>query len=132
MQDINVLKASVTSGANPRDIKMELAIEIIARFHSPAAATAARDDFIARFQKGELPKDLQERQIDTAGAPLNISSILKESGLTASTSEARRMISQGAVRVDGERVEDVDLKLVPGTVAVIQVGRRKAARICLK
>ncbi len=132
VQEINALKAGVKNGANPRDSKIELAMEIIARFHSSTAATRARDDFIARFQKGELPKDIEEREILTAGASMSISAVLKESTLTASTSEARRMISQGAVRINGERLDDVDLKLAPGTVAVIQVGKRKAARIHLK
>lgn len=132
MQEVNDLKARVKSGANPRDMKIELAMEIITRFHDVSAATNARDDFIARFQKGELPRDIAEREIETAGTSMAIWSVLKAATLTGSTSEARRMISQGAVRIDGERVEDIDLKLPPGTVAVIQVGKRKATRIKLK
>jgi len=132
-QEIHAMKAGVEAGANPRDVKMELAMELVARFHDQAAAHKAKEEFIARFQKGELPRDIPELEIAVSGATsMALWSILKEASLTDSTSEARRMINQGAVRINGERVDNQNLALSAGSDVVIQVGKRRIARIKLK
>ncbi|USD59976.1 tyrosine--tRNA ligase [Vibrio sp. SCSIO 43140] len=126
--EITQFKADVEGGANPRDVKILLAKEIIARFHSEADADAAEKEFINRFQKGAMPEEMPEFDFD-AGLP--IGNLLKEAGLVSSTSDAMRMIRQGAVKIDGEKVEDT--KLVPAAgQAVYQVGKRKFARVTLK
>ena len=131
-QEINDLRAKVESGANPRDVKLDLAVELVARFHDQTTALKAKEGFIARFQKGELPLDIQEHEIAISGATtMTLWSILKEAALTDSTSEARRMIKQGAVRVDGVRVEDQNLALPAGTNVIIQVGKRRVVRVKL-
>lgn len=131
-QEIQTLRRGVASGANPRDCKLELAEELVARFHDPAAARKARQDFIARFQKGELPTDIPAVEIPVQDASsLTLWALLKQANLTASTSEARRLIKQGAVRIDGERVEDQDLALQMGADIVVQVGKRRIARLRL-
>ena len=130
-QEIGTFKEEVGAGRNPRDIKVLLAKELVARFHSTAAADAALAEFEARFQRGALPEDMPEIRLlaDAAGYPL--SRALKDCGLTASTSEALRMIQQGAVRIDGERVEDKGTSLASGASVVLQVGKRKFARVLL-
>ncbi|WP_234495212.1 tyrosine--tRNA ligase [Vibrio maritimus] len=126
--EIAQFKADVEGGANPRDVKILLAKEIIARFHSEADADAAEKEFINRFQKGAMPEEMPEFDF---GAGLPIGNLLKEAGLVSSTSDAMRMIRQGAVKIDGEKVEDT--KLVPAAgQAVYQVGKRKFARVTLK
>ncbi|WP_394150827.1 tyrosine--tRNA ligase [Vibrio maritimus] len=126
--EIAQFKADVEGGANPRDVKILLAKEIIARFHSEADADAAEKEFINRFQKGAMPEEMPEFEFD-AGLP--IGNLLKEAGLVSSTSDAMRMVRQGAVKIDGEKVEDT--KLVPAAgQAVYQVGKRKFARVTLK
>ncbi len=129
--DIGGLKQSVTEGANPRDIKILLAEELVARFHSQQAADAAREDFINRFRHGQIPEEMPEHNFtsEAGGSGMALVSVLKQADLTASTSEAIRMISQGAVRVDGEKVSDRDARLLPGNSYVIQVGKRKFARV---
>ncbi|HSJ47217.1 MAG TPA: tyrosine--tRNA ligase [Gammaproteobacteria bacterium] len=124
-------RQQVAEGANPRDIKFRLGEEIVARFHDAAAATRARETFIARFQKGALPEDMPELQVQAPDGTLALANLLKEAGLTGSTSEALRMIRQGAVRIDGERVEDAGLTLSAGASHVVQVGKRRFARITL-
>lgn len=132
-REIHALRKRVEGGANPRDAKIDLALELVARFHGEPAAAGARDDFIARFQKGELPAEIPEYEIIVSGSsPMSLWSILKEATLTDSTSEARRMIKQGAVRINGERVDDQNLSLPGGTDVIIQVGKRRIARIKLK
>lgn len=131
LADIAELKARVDAGANPRDIKIELAKEIIARFHDDAAAEAAHQDFIQRFQKNAIPDDMPEVTISLGAEGLAIGNLLKEAGLVASTSDAMRMIKQGAVKIDGEKVEDTRLTLTESGEAVYQVGKRKFARITL-
>ncbi len=131
LAEIERLKQSVEEGANPRDVKFELAGEITARFHSAAAAESARRAFIERFQKGNLPDDLEPIKMKCPDGTLGIAHILKAAGLTSSTSEALRMIKQGAVRIDGSRVDDRNLELARGTTHVYQVGKRKFARISL-
>ena len=131
--DIDKLKQAVSRGANPRDIKIQLAEELVARFHSKQAADAARDEFINRFRHGQIPEDMPAVEIRSeAGQVPAIAQLLKQSDLTSSTSEAIRMISQGAVKVDGEKISDKDTRLAAGKTYVIQVGKRKFARVTVK
>ena len=132
MQDIEKYKLSVEEGANPRDIKFLLAEEIISRFHSQAAAEKARENFIQRFRHGAIPEDMPEFTLSGDETGLGLGQVLKQAALTSSTSEAFRMIAQGAVRIDGEKVSDRDLQLAVGSHAVIQVGKRKFARVSIK
>ncbi len=128
-QDIATLKAEVEAGRNPRDAKVMLAQELVARFHDQAAAEAALADFEARFQKNAIPDDLPEITVTAEGGQIAIARLLKEAGLVASTSEALRMIDQGAVKADGERVSDKALQLATGACTVFQVGKRKFAKV---
>ncbi|VAX12724.1 Tyrosyl-tRNA synthetase [hydrothermal vent metagenome] len=127
--EIEGLKKEMADGRNPRDIKFLLGEEIVARFHSRTEATAARENFIARFQKGAMPDEIPEKTLTGEGGGLAIANLLKQSGLTQSTSDALRMIRQGAVKIDGERVEDSKLHIAAGTVHVYQVGKRRFARV---
>jgi len=131
LETIRQWKAEVASGGNPRNIKVRFAQEIVARFHSHAAAEQALADFDARFQKGAIPDDLAEVSIQCQDGALVVTQILKQAGLVASTSEAVRMIEQGGVKLDGEKVGDKGLKLPAGAVVVAQVGKRKFARVTL-
>lgn len=131
IEEIAQLKITVAEGANPRDTKIELAKEIIARFHDDAAAEAAHQDFIQRFQKNAIPDDMPELTVTLTADGMGIASLLKEASLVASTSEAMRMIKQGAVKIDGEKVDDPKLQLSVAGEAVYQVGKRKFARITL-
>jgi tyrosyl-tRNA synthetase len=131
LDDIAALKKSVDDGMNPRDAKFELGMEIVARFHDDAAAEAARQEFIDRFRQGAMPSEMPELTLATDGGSLGIAHLLKGAGLVSSTSEAFRMIKQGAVRIDGERVEDRSLELEAGSSGVYQVGKRKFARVSL-
>jgi tyrosyl-tRNA synthetase len=117
--------------ANPRDYKVRLAMEIVARYHGPAAARAALEDFELRFRQGALPEDMPEVSVTAPGGKVLIGSLLKAAGLTASTGEALRMVQQGAVRIDGERVADARLEVAAGTTHVYQVGKRRFARVTL-
>ncbi|ENM5730604.1 tyrosine--tRNA ligase [Vibrio mimicus] len=128
LEEIAQFKADVANGTNPRDIKILLAKEIIARFHTEADADAAEQEFINRFQKGAMPEEMPEFEFD---AGIAISNLLKDAGLVASTSDALRMIKQGAVKLDGEKLEDAKLIPACGT-AVYQVGKRKFARVTIK
>jgi len=114
---------------NPKDFKVRLGREIVARFHGPAAAEDAVSEFQQRFKKGELPEDMPECRVSAPGGRLPIANLLKEAALTSSTTEARRMIEQGAVRVDGERVQDLGLEIDAGTTGIFQVGKRRFARV---
>ena len=131
MSEIETLQASVTAGANPRDIKFQLAEELITRFHSAEAARGAQEDFITRFQKGAMPDEMPELTI-AAEEGLALGNLLQQAKLVSSTSEALRMIQQGAVKIDGERVEDKKLVMNAGSTHVYQVGKRKFARITLE
>ncbi len=131
LADIEALRRSVAEGANPRDAKFELGQEIVARFHDEAAARAAKAEFIARFQQGAMPDEIPEVTLASEDGSLGIAHVLKAAGLVGSTSEAFRMIKQGAVRVDAERVEDRCLEIKAGTTAVFQVGKRRFAKVCL-
>ncbi len=130
--DIVSLQKQVAEGMNPRDVKFQLADEIIARFHDQAAAKKAQENFIARFQKGAMPDDMPEMELVSEGGKLAIANLLKEAGLTSSTSEALRMIKQGAVKIEGEKIEDRALEIASGTTNVFQVGKRQFARITVK
>lgn len=129
--EIQSLKNDAMSGRNPRDIKVMLAKEIVARFHSLAAADDALAEFEARFRQGVLPEDMPEIQLQSEGGSIALVNVLKLSGLTASSSEAIRMIAQGAVRANGERVANKDAALSPGETVTLQVGKRKFARVRL-
>ena len=131
LDDIEGLKKSVGGGMNPRDAKFELAMEIVARFHDDAAAESAKQEFISRFREGAIPDDMPELSLAAQDGELGIAHLLKGAGLVSSTSEAFRMIKQGAVRIDGERVEDRGLKIDAGSTNVYQVGRRRFARVSL-
>ena len=122
-------RAEVEQGRNPRDIKVLLAQEIVARFHSQQAAEAALAEFEARFRQGVLPEDMPEITVAGTNGQIGIAQMLKQAGLVASTSEALRMIDQGGVRLDGEKVSDKALQLKASAVVVAQVGKRKFARI---
>jgi tyrosyl-tRNA synthetase len=133
LQEIEGLRDRVKNGENPRDVKFELAGELVARFHDEEAATKARESFVSRFRKNELPADMPELALDCgAAAQLGIAHLLSQAGLVTSTSEAFRMIKQGAVRLDGERVSDKGLELAAGHTHIVQVGKRRFARVTLK
>lgn len=130
---VSQMKHSVDEGVNPRDIKFELAKEIVARFHGGSrAGDDAMRNFIARFQKGEIPQDIPEFNIAANNGRLGLPNLLKESGLVASTSEAIRLIQQGGVRMDGERLSDSRLEFLSGETHVFQVGKRKFAKVFIQ
>ncbi len=131
MAEIQKLKQEVAAGRNPRDVKFLLGEEIVARFHSPEAASKARENFIARFQKGAMPEEMPEFTLTAGDDGLPIANLLRDAGLTKSTSEALRMIRQGAVKIDGEKVSDPKLCLPAGETHVFQVGKRRFARVTL-
>ena len=130
-EEIAHYKQEVAEGRNPRDVKVLLAQEIVQRFHSRQAAEDALADFEARFRQGEIPEDIENVNIVCTAEGMGIAQVLKYAGLTGSTSEALRMIEQGGVRLDGERVSDRLLVLKPGTTVVLQIGKRKFARVSL-
>jgi tyrosyl-tRNA synthetase len=125
-------KDEIAAGANPRDVKVRLAKEIVARFHGASAAEAAETDFDQRFREGAMPENMPEVSVQAPDGGMLIGHVLKQAGLTPSTSEAQRMIEQGGVRLDGERVSDKGLKLMSGRTVVAQVGKRKFARITVR
>ena len=127
---VAALKDGAAAGANPRDAKFELAEELVARFHGAPAGRAARDAFVRRFSQGQLPDEIPE--VDVGGAPLKLANLLKAAGLTASTSDALRMVAQGAVRIDGARVDSADLEFAVGAVLLVQVGKRRIARVSVR
>jgi tyrosyl-tRNA synthetase len=131
LDDVAGLHKRVADGMNPRDAKFELALEIVARFHGGKAAEAAKGEFVARFQQGALPEDMPELTLTSDDGKLGLAHLLKEAGLVASTSEAFRMMKQGAVRIDGVRVEDRSVQIAAGTTSVYQVGKRKFSRVSL-
>ena len=131
LAEIAQLKQEAEAGANPRNIKVQLAQELVARFHSQAAAEAALADFEARFKQNALPDDMPELTLTAGAAGLAIGQVLKEAGLVASTSEAMRMIDGGGVKADGEKVTDKKQVLLAGCTVVLQVGKRKFARVTL-
>lgn len=128
LDEITQLKTDVANGKNPRDVKILLAKEIIARFHSQADADAAEQTFINRFQKGAMPDEMPEFEFS---GEIGLANLLKEAGLVASTSEANRMVQQGGVKIDGEKVDDAKL-VIKASSAVYQVGKRKFARVTIR
>jgi tyrosyl-tRNA synthetase len=124
-------KQAVERGGNPRDVKFGFAKEMVARFHGSQAGEAAAADFEARFKRDEMPVDLPEVRVESKGKALTLPQLLKQCGLTASASEALRLIEQGGVRVDGEKVSDKSLVIAPGKQFVVQIGKRKYARITI-
>ncbi len=126
---IALMKRSIDEGANPRDWKYELAKEIVGRFHGMKAANDAMRNFIARHRQGEIPADISEIELVGNGKGLALPRLLKDAGLTASTSEAMRLIKQGGVRIDGEKAEDPALEIPAGGDHVFQVGKRKFLRV---
>ena len=131
LDDIAKLRRSVEAGLNPRDAKFELGKEIVARFHGDAAAEAARQEFIARFQQGAMPDEIPEQTLSSKDGKLGLAHLLRDAGLVGSTSEAFRMIKQRAVRIDGDQVEDRSLEIEAGSTHIYQVGKRKFARVTL-
>ena len=130
--DLARLREEIAAGRNPRDVKFELGVEIVERFHGGGSGARARDEFIARFQQGALPEDIAEVTLAGGAEGLAIANLLKAAGLVPSTSEAFRQLKQGAVKVDGERVEDGAMKFAAGTTHVFQVGKRRLARVTVE
>jgi tyrosyl-tRNA synthetase len=129
LNEINDLKAQTKAGRNPRDVKFELGRELVARFHSERDAESAQGNFIARFRQGQMPEDIPEVRLSVTDAGLPIANVLRQAGLTTSTSESLRMIRQGAVRIDGERLSDEQTRFYAGDCVVCQVGKRRFARV---
>ncbi len=129
LDTINLWKQEVEQGRNPRDIKVIFAKEVVARFHSERDAEAALTNFEARFKHGALPEDMPEENLHAEGDGLPIAKILKQTGLTASTTEALRMVEQGGVKLNGEKISDKNLMIKRGTTAVVQVGKRKFSKV---
>jgi tyrosyl-tRNA synthetase len=132
MQEIEKWRAECVDGANPRNYKVSLGQEIVARFHGQQAAISALENFEARFQRGAMPDDMAEIELVSAGEGLAIANLLKMAGLVETTSEALRMIKQGAVKIDGEKIEDQKLAIAGATEHVYQVGKRKFAKVKIK
>ena len=130
--EIQALRREAGEGRNPRDIKAELALEIVSRFHGAVSADRAQQTFVERFRGGAMPEEMPEFDVEAADGALPLVGVLKQVGLTASTSEANRLIQQGGVRIDGERVEDRARQLEPGFSGVLQVGKRRFARVTLR
>jgi len=129
LEEIQQFKADVAAGSNPRDTKFLLGREIVTRFHDQFAADKAQEGFIARFQKGDMPDEMPELELSSQDGILPIANLLKEANLTSSTSEAMRMIKQGAVKIDGQKISDGKLEVTSGSNAVYQVGKRKFAKV---
>ena len=130
-REVAAKRAAVRRGGNPRDVKVDLAKEIVGRFHGPTAADEALADFEARFTRDEIPADIPEVSLAAQGDGLAIAQVLKQAGLCASVSDAQRLIEQGGVKVNREKVNDRSLKLDRGEQAVVQVGKRKYARVTI-
>ena len=129
LAEIETYKTDIENGKNPRDVKIDLAKELIARFHDEAAAEAAHQEFINRFQKGAMPDEMPEFELTPEGGEIAIANLLKEAGLVGSTSDAYRMIKQGAAKIEGEKITDKSLIISSGSSAIYQVGKRKFARV---
>jgi len=132
LEKIKAKRAAVNEGSNPRDVKFEFAQEIVERFHGRNAAQLAAGDFIARFRRDEIPEDIAEVSLEGEADGLAIAAVLKQAGLTPSTSDALRMLAQGGVKMDGEKISDKSLRLTRGASVVLQVGKRKFVRATIK
>ena len=131
MDVVNALREEVNQGRNPRDVKVGFAQEIVARFHSKRDAEVALLDFEARFRRGAIPDDMLEKILHAEKDGLPIAQLLKQAGLTASTTEALRLIEQGGIKLNGEKVSDKTIKLNRGQTAIVQVGKRKFAKVTI-
>ena len=129
--EIALLKQQVENGENPRNIKVKLAMELVARFHDQSAAEMALADFETKFKRNEIPTDLELQELVLESATIGLGVLLKQAGLVASTSEGARMIEQGGVKIDGEKVADKNHQLAKGDTFVVQVGKRKFAKLKL-
>ena len=133
LEDIARLRAAVDGGQNPRDAKIELATELVGRFHDERAADSAHEAFVARHRHGAIPSDIEDRDVFVSGGGCDIAPLLKHAGLVGSTSESIRLLRQGAVRIDGIRVEDPHLRIpADGDPRVMQVGKRRFVRVRLR
>lgn len=133
LSELEAWRRAVAAGENPRDVKFRLAVELVTRFHDESAARRAQDAFIARFRKGAMPDDMPHITLSPReGGALPIANLLKDAKLVASTSDALRLIGQGAVRVDEERIEDRALAFESGTTHIYQVGKRRFARVTVQ
>jgi len=130
--DIRKLRKSVEDGRNPRDVKFELAVEIVDTYHGRGSGEQERERFIARFRDGALPESIPEKTLHTKAGSMKLANMLKDAGLAASATAAYRLIEQGAVRVNGERVESRDVALETGSTYLLQAGKRAFARVTLK
>jgi len=130
--EIEGFKQEIVEGKNPRDIKFMLCHEIIERFHNKEAAEKAQANFIARFQKGAMPDEMPEKTVSSTDGVIGIANLLKDAGLETSTSNAMRMIRQGAVKIDGKKVEDTKVSINSGTTQIYQVGKRKFAKVTVE
>ena len=130
-KEIRSLKLDEKNGENPRNIKFILAEEIVDRFHGEGSGLKSREEFINRFQKGNLPEEVETISINIQGSDLNLPRVLKDSGMVQSTSEAMRLIKQGAVKIQGKKVLENDFSMSKGTAYLVQVGKRKLANILL-
>lgn len=131
-EEIALLKQAVANGENPRNIKVQLAMELVARFHNSDEANKALADFETRFKRNEIPEDLELQTVELSADSVGVGALLKLAGLVASSSEGIRMIEQGGVKIDGEKVSDKNQQLTKGSEFVVQVGKRKFARLGLK
>jgi tyrosyl-tRNA synthetase len=134
IEEVAAYKTKIADGMNPRDVKIDLAKELIARFHDDSAAEAAHQEFINRFQKGAMPDEIEEKTVNTIddNNEIAIANLLKDAGLVTSTSEAMRMIKQGAAKIEGEKITDNKLRVAVGTTAIYQVGKRKFAKVTVQ
>lgn len=130
--EIESLKQQVDNGMNPRDVKYQLAEEMVERFHSKSSAQSARREFIARFQKGDVPEDIKEITIELTGESLPLANLLKNAGLVETTSDSHRLVKQGAVRIDDQRISDSRLNIPVGASHIIRVGKRRIAKISVQ
>lgn len=130
--EIARLKEEVTAGRNPRDVKFELCGELITRYHNAEAAASAQRNFIERFQKGNLPENIEEKVVISTDGVIGIAQAMRDAGLVSSNSEGFRMITEGAVRINQERIEDKGLTLSKGDNVIIQVGKRRIANVIVK
>jgi len=130
--EIDALRRECEAGRNPRDAKVMLASEIVARFHSRSAAEAAREEFDARFRQGALPSDIRDVTLHANGAGLPIAQLAKQAGVVDSTSEALRLIAQRGLRLDGDVIADKSLVVASGSTVIVQAGKRKFARVTVR
>lgn len=130
--ELAVMRASVEAGSNPRDVKIDLGMTLVTQFHGQSEAVSARDAFLNRFQRGQVPEDVPDLVVAASADGLALPRLLKDANLTSSTSEAIRLVNQGAVRVDGARVSDTKQLLAAGETYLLQVGKRRFARVTLR